>query len=430
MHESERELEAEEEGSRQRREAGERADRFHAGDWVPGWLITPPQIAFREIDGESVITKSIKLKTSYGIQPIYGDDLSRAIKESKSKVKVGDAVGVRITRKEEFTKEVKDKRTGEITTEERVYNHYEVERATYIVRRQRAARAILEDLQEARRRDGTVVTASTLILGAAERLADEYRLTTEQRKAFLARVRGAAGISESTRDDPERSAVPDKIAESARRLEAQARMDAFRRQGAWLEGRLLEAKSAPYHRNPRARESFVMTIQTPHGREEIWSGNLKFALEQSQRNSHVKVGDHVSLRITQSEKVSLPQANGERQVRTVNQYEIEKTRYVRRREELANEILDNPSRAPRQGRSGTVTRASYVLMAAAEMLADARMELYEARNSFLATLKAAAAIPESMHVKQASPPPQAAPRNQIQQPSRDTPPPREAFARE
>ena len=375
MYESEAEQTALENSTQARNEARARTDDYHAGSWVAGELKVARRAPYHHTYGESD-SFYITVQTSHGKRQFWGTDLERAITESKSRVRVGDKIGVRITRKDEFTVI-----TEEGKKEERTFNHFEVEKATYIVGRQRAARHIIEESLSARRavKDGKVVVASTLVANAAEMLADAYRLNPHHRKAFIEGIKAAAGlqarVGQPSTEGPQPGSPIGRDIERRRGEQFQS--------GAWIEGRLTHVEKAPYNHDPRNRESTLINLETSYGTQPIWGVDLERAVNRSK--SHVKVGDLVAVRITQTDP---------RPGRSFHRYEIETQRYIARREQLAREILDDPARARRNGRSGRMTEAAYLLMRAANVLADTRMMDAAARKGFIEDVKASAAIPK------------------------------------
>jgi len=174
-----------EESRRQARaEARERADRLYAGDWLGGRLLAHGKAPFRFEEGNDP-SYYVRLQTTHGKQVLWGNDLERAIRESKSHAKVGDAVGVRIVRRETLE-------NG------RTWNRWQVDQAIHIVKERRVAREILEHPVGARRagKDGATVTGSYLLVTAAEMLAAVQFTDEASRKSFVAKVREAAGFPE------------------------------------------------------------------------------------------------------------------------------------------------------------------------------------------------------------------------------------------
>jgi hypothetical protein len=147
--------EAEEARRRARQEARERADRLYAGDWLGGRLLAHGKAPYR-FEPENRESYYVRLQTAEGRQVLWGTDLERAMRESKSHAKVGDAVGVRIVSREKLDGD-------------RTWNRWQVDKAIHIVKERRVAREILEDPITARRagKDGAILTGSYLLVTAA-----------------------------------------------------------------------------------------------------------------------------------------------------------------------------------------------------------------------------------------------------------------------
>ncbi len=175
---------------RARQEERERKDRLYAGDWLGGRLLAHGKAPYHN-DPNNMESYYVKLTTQHGRLTLWGKDLARAIKESKSHVKVGDAVGVRITLRESFGPD-------------KSFNHWQVDKAIDIVKERRIAREILEHPISARRarRDGTTVTGSYLLVTAAEMLAEARYTDEASRKRFVEKVREAAGMSPTPLGQP------------------------------------------------------------------------------------------------------------------------------------------------------------------------------------------------------------------------------------
>lgn len=173
-----------------RQQAHERAERLYAGDWLGGRLLAHGRAPYR-FDPAADPSYYIRLQTSYGRQVLWGTDLERAIRESRSHVKIGDAVGVRITWREKIDAE-------------RRRNHWQIEQAIHIVRERRVAREILEHPISARRagREGKTLTGSYLLVAAAEILAADRYTDETSRKAYIERIRAAAGLPSRTLGEP------------------------------------------------------------------------------------------------------------------------------------------------------------------------------------------------------------------------------------
>jgi hypothetical protein len=171
-------------------EQRERADRLYAGDWLGGRLLAHGKAPYRFEPGADE-SYFVRLQTTEGRQVLWGKDLERAIQESKSHAKVGDAVGVRITYRDKIMVTRANK-----PPELRTFNRWQIDRAIDIVRERRVAREILEHPITARRaaKDGPAVTGSYLLTTAAEMLARVQFTDERDRKKFVERIREAAGM--------------------------------------------------------------------------------------------------------------------------------------------------------------------------------------------------------------------------------------------
>jgi hypothetical protein len=193
--------EAEEARRRVRQDARERADRLYAGDWLGGRLLAHGKAPYR-FEPENAESYYVRLQTADGRQVLWGTDLERALRESKSKPKVGDAVGVRIVSREKLDGD-------------RTWNRWQIDKAIHIVKERRVAREILEDPVTARRagKDGATLTGSYLLVTAAELLARAQFTDEPSRKDFVARVREAAGIKPRALED--RASVAQRLTRHA-----------------------------------------------------------------------------------------------------------------------------------------------------------------------------------------------------------------------
>jgi hypothetical protein len=171
-----------EEGARRRREADDSA---------------------RPLDGRS--TQRGDTREDGGVATRWGTDLERAIKRSRSGVKIGQVVGVRLSGREP----VYDKESRVIPNVYR--NLWEVETVQHINRRNIIARKMNEDFRAARQQGGTdpVARALYLIHAGAERLAPLWYPNADDQKRFI------EGVHRALDRPVEREAV---IASIARRL--------------------------------------------------------------------------------------------------------------------------------------------------------------------------------------------------------------------
>jgi len=183
------EAQAEEAQQAARQTARERADRLYAGDWLGGRLLAHGKAPYR-FEPDARESYYVRLQTAEGRQVLWGTDLERALRESKSHAKVGDAVGVRIVNREKLDAD-------------RTWNRWQVDRAMHIVKERRVAREILENPVTARRagKDGATLTGSYLLVTAAEMLARVQFSDEKSRKDFVDKVRDAAGIKPRPLDE-------------------------------------------------------------------------------------------------------------------------------------------------------------------------------------------------------------------------------------
>jgi hypothetical protein len=190
----------------------------------------------RPIDGRS--TQREETREDGGVVTRWGTDLERAIKYSKSAVKIGQVVAVRITGREPVYN-----RNSWVVPD--VYrNLWEVETVPYINRRNITARKMNEDFRAARRQGGTdpVARALYLIHAGAERLAPLWYPNPDDQKRFI------EGLQRALDRPVEREAL---IAKVAQRL---AEQDQARRASENLNPRQSESPNTPRERSALVRE--------------------------------------------------------------------------------------------------------------------------------------------------------------------------------
>jgi hypothetical protein len=146
-----------------------------------------------------------------GVVERWGNDLERAIRDSRSRVQVGQTVAVKIVARNPLisaTPADQGRREGP-----RYWNRWEVETVQYVAQRNRFAHAINENRRNARGDgvDGKEALAIYLIHEGAERLAAARYPNANDRKAFVDRVRNFLEVS------PERERV---IANAVARIQA------------------------------------------------------------------------------------------------------------------------------------------------------------------------------------------------------------------
>jgi hypothetical protein len=141
----------------------------------------------------------------------WGNDLERAIKQSRSHVQIGQIVAVKIVAREPITPTTPSaQRTRD---EPRYWNRWEVETVQYVAQRNRFAHAVNENRRNARHDGiaGKEALALYLIHEGAERLAAVRYPNAKDRKEFVDRVRNFLAVS------PEREQI---IARAAARISA------------------------------------------------------------------------------------------------------------------------------------------------------------------------------------------------------------------
>lgn len=146
-----------------------------------------------------------------GVVERWGSDLERAIRDSRSRVQIGQTVAVKIIARNPIVSATPwvDGQSGA----PRYWNRWEVETVQYVAQRNRFAHAVNENRRNARRDgvDGKEALAIYLIQEGAERLAAARYPNAGDRKVFVDRVRNFLEVS------PERERV---IARAAARLQA------------------------------------------------------------------------------------------------------------------------------------------------------------------------------------------------------------------
>jgi len=191
----------------------------------------------RPLDGRS--TQRAETREDGGVQTRWGTDLERAIKRSRSAVKIGQVVGMRITGREP----VYDRDSRVVPDVYR--NLWEIESVQYIHRRNLHARKMNEDFRAARQQGGTdpVVRALYLIHAGAERLAPLWFPNREDQERFIAGLHRALD-----RRSVEREAV---IASVVRALADQQKAQSAIQKS---NGRPPETPALPRERDALVRE--------------------------------------------------------------------------------------------------------------------------------------------------------------------------------
>jgi hypothetical protein len=193
--------------------------------------------AARPLDGRS--TQRADTPEDGAVVTRWGRDLERAINRSRSAVKIGQVVGVRITGREP----VYDRDSRVVPDVYR--NLWEVESVQYIHRRNLNARKMNEDFRAARQQGGTdpVVRALYLIHAGAERLAPLWFPNPEDQQRFIAGLHRALD-----RRSVEREAV---IASVVRALAEQQKAQSATQKP---NGRQPETPTPPREREALVRE--------------------------------------------------------------------------------------------------------------------------------------------------------------------------------
>jgi hypothetical protein len=176
-----------------------------------------------------------------GVRTLWGTDLKRAIAQSKSHIKVGEVVAVRVVRNDPIGS-VKNEKTGQSAPAYK--KRFEVERPEFVLRRTQFARRVNETYQGARRAgvEGEEAFARYLIQDGAHRLAQVMYPDEADRQRFLRRVENFFEVS------PDREAV---IASVVSRINAQRQRPTGPRREASPDTR---ADPSTSHRPPRQRE--------------------------------------------------------------------------------------------------------------------------------------------------------------------------------
>jgi hypothetical protein len=359
---------------RAQEEARERINRRVSGDWVVGRLLRHGS-ARHNFDPEREESYFVRLQTSHGREVLWGSDLKRAVEYSRSQAKVGDIVGVRIV---EHKKLENDKS----------WNRWQVDRATYIVKVKRVAREILDNTLGALRvaKDGGAksVTGADLVVAGAEILARVKFAGQSAREQYVASVRAAAGlkprplaesISEVSVTDGEREKRKDGAPQAPRRF-----IDRLH-EGEWVGGTLIAHGKAPYRFEPTNSESYYVRLQTAKGRETVWGEHLKNAMKAASRQ-HVKVGDNVSLRIVSRDELD----SG----RIYNRYEVVHRMQLVKDRRAADQMLSDPVSSRRAGQEGAAMTGSYLLIAGARTLARVGFTDDHSRKAFISRVREAA----------------------------------------
>jgi hypothetical protein len=130
-----------------------------------------------------------------GMVERWGNDLERAIRESRSRVETGDRVALKIVARTPIVSATPASEQGRDPP--RYWNRWEVEKVQYVAQRNRFAHAVNDNRRKAREDgiEGKEALALYLIHEGAERLAAARYLNASDRKAFVDRVRNFLAVS-------------------------------------------------------------------------------------------------------------------------------------------------------------------------------------------------------------------------------------------
>ncbi len=112
-----------------REEIQEFRDRVYGGQWVVGELRSHGEANYK-FDPDAGKSYYVELRVAHGNEILWGKELKEAIASSKSRVKVGERVGVRIIEKEQLPGA-------------RTLNRWQVEKPDFIQPQRLLAREIL-----------------------------------------------------------------------------------------------------------------------------------------------------------------------------------------------------------------------------------------------------------------------------------------------
>ncbi|MGH8144214.1 MAG: hypothetical protein ACREU2_17080, partial [Steroidobacteraceae bacterium] len=177
------------------RNDGDPPRQARQGGLLAGKLIDHGRATYRH-DPREPMSYFVKIETARGDRTIWGVDLERAMKESLSRPKVGDEVGLRAVRQEAVKVRAHERDTaGKIVAEKDLETHrnrWIVEKRGYFETRAEAARTLrdhaVDPKQEVKRHPELVGTY--LQVHAAELAAKQFR-DREDQERFVTQVRSA-----------------------------------------------------------------------------------------------------------------------------------------------------------------------------------------------------------------------------------------------
>ncbi len=191
--------------------------RIRDNDWVVGHLVEhgPAKYQFEDSNSLSYYMK-LRTRDEAGERILWGADLKRAVRESKSRVKVGQVVAARLVGREALAPR------GTPDPDIPQYrNRWEVETPQFVAQRVATAKKILEDPVKARR-DGAAhpeLAGLYLALRGAELIAKHRYPDVKDQERFVTRVR------ETLAQHPENAPV---LKEMAKQTQGKARESAAR----------------------------------------------------------------------------------------------------------------------------------------------------------------------------------------------------------
>ena len=145
--------------------------------------------------------------------------------------------------------------------------------------------------------------------------------------------------------------------------------------GDVLTGRLVAAGSAPYRFEPGARRSFYVRIETTAGTRDLWGADLERALAQS--STRPGPGDEVGIQFRGSKVVNVPvqaRTDPTDPPRTKNLWRIESRAFFEERRAAAQALRERTPEYQREpARPGPMLDA-LVILRAAELFAQSRIE--------------------------------------------------------
>jgi len=184
--------------------------RGRRGDLIAGKLQAhgPANYQF-EADGSP--SYYVRLVSTRGVETLWGRDLERAIKRSKTQPKLGSVVGVRRIGAEVVTVPAKEGERSTVQQRTLRRTRWMVESIEYYAeaarRAQRDVRTQLEDRRALAERPE--LRSTYITLSAAQQFADEHIHDPRDRELFVRRVKAVmAASARSTVGRPSRTSKP------------------------------------------------------------------------------------------------------------------------------------------------------------------------------------------------------------------------------